>query len=150
IDQAVCDYVMPIGPLALRAMNGADIGSAVARFNHQEYGERFRPAELLERMVERNLLGQKTGKGFYLYDSETGKRTTTNPELGDLCNGGKSSEFAVERLFIPMINEAFLALQERVCTFEDLDPALMAALGMRRGPLALAEEMGLSTCLKET
>ena len=35
-----------------------------------------------------------------------------------------------------MINEAFAVLQEKVCDMEDLDPAMMAGLGMRRGPLA--------------
>ena len=36
IDKAACDLAMPIGPLALRDMNGADIGLAVAKFNFQE------------------------------------------------------------------------------------------------------------------
>lgn len=153
IDKAVTDYVMPIGPLALRDMNGADIGLAVAKFNFQEYGERFRPAPLLEAMVEKNWLGQKTGKGFYLYDPETKKRTEPNPSIAELL--GPPSPPAVEpfrphRLFIPMINEAFLALQENVCAAEDLDPALMAGLGMRRGPLELAEELGLTNCLQQT
>ena len=152
IDKAVNDYVMPLGPLALRDMNGADIGLAVAKFNFQEYGERFRPAPLLERMVEKNWLGQKTGKGFYLYDPETGKRTVANSAVTELISSSEKSkaQFKVQHLFLPMINEAFLALQEHVCAAEDLDPALMAGLGMRRGPLALAEEMGLKTCLEET
>jgi 3-hydroxyacyl-CoA dehydrogenase len=156
IDQAVCDYVMPIGPLALRDMNGADIGLAVAKFNFQEYGERFRPAPILERMVEQNILGQKTGRGFYLYDGETKKRTEPNPEIDNIITslqngsrGHNATSLNAEQLFLPMINEAFLVLQEKVCSAEDLDPALMAGLGMRKGPLALASEMGLSDCLKK-
>lgn len=154
IDKAAADYLMPIGPLALRDMNGADIGLAVAQFNYQEYGERFLPAPLLEKMVKRNWLGQKTGRGFYLYDPETKKRQGVNPELNDLVKECQSKhrdetkgKFQVERLFLPMINEAFLVLQEHVCTAEDLDPALMAGLGMRKGPLALAEDIGLANCL---
>jgi 3-hydroxyacyl-CoA dehydrogenase len=46
-----------------------------------------------------------------------------------------------------MINEAFLVLQERICQPEDLDPALMAGLGMRKGPLAIAAQIGLKECL---
>lgn len=164
IDQAAVDYIVPIGPLALRDMNGADIGLAVARFNFQEYGERFRPAPIIEKMVERNILGQKTQAGFYLYDSETRKKTTVNPQIQELVgeinrntdkqNTNQSSTeksnqaFPAERLFLPMINEAFLVLQEHVCQVEDLDKALMAGLGMRKGPLALAEEMGLAKCLE--
>lgn len=161
IDKAVCDYVMPIGPLALRDMNGADIGLAVAKFNYQEYGERFAVPELLEKMVSANLLGQKTMGGFYAYDSETRKRAGVNPALAELIKavrqhdsaGGKSAnklsaDFSAEKLFLPMINEAFLAMQERICQPEDLDAALMAGLGMRRGPLTLASEIGLADCLK--
>ncbi|MBY0357748.1 MAG: 3-hydroxyacyl-CoA dehydrogenase [Candidatus Obscuribacterales bacterium] len=150
IDKAACDYLMPIGPLALRDMNGADIGLAVSRFNYQEYGERFKPAPILEKMVELNWLGQKTGKGFYLYDPETKKRSDVNPELKELIKAeGKKDSFQVERLFLPMINEAFLLLQEHVCAAADLDPALMAGLGMRKGPLTLAQEIGLAKCLAE-
>lgn len=153
IDKAVCDYVMPIGPFALRDMNGADIGLAVAKFNFQEYGERFRPAPVLESMVEHKLLGQKTGRGFYIYDPETKKRSQSNPDVErltrELRNGSPSEPFDVERLFLAMINEAFLVLQEKVCNAEDLDPALEAGLGMRKGPLKLAQDMGLDRCLEK-
>jgi 3-hydroxyacyl-CoA dehydrogenase / enoyl-CoA hydratase / 3-hydroxybutyryl-CoA epimerase len=153
IDKAVCDYVMPIGPFALRDMNGADIGLAVAKFNYQEYGERFRPAPVLEAMVDQKLLGQKTGKGFYLYDPETKKRTAPNAEVEGLAtrfkNGSGTENFNVERLFLAMINEAFLVLQEKVCAPEDIDPALEAGLGMRKGPLKLAQEMGLEQTLQK-
>ena len=148
IDKAACDYVMPIGPLALRDMNGSDIGLAVARFNHQEYGERFAPPAILEKMVERKLLGQKTLEGFYLYDSETRKRKGANPVLATMVEPLKTdAPFYVEQLFLPMINEAFLVLQERICDPEDLDPAMMAGLGMRKGPLAIAAEIGFKDCL---
>lgn len=180
IDRAATDYVMPIGPFALRDMNGADIGLAVAKYNYQEYGERFRPPAILQSMVKRNLLGQKTGAGFYVYDAETRKRSGPNPQLGEVLtelSSMKSADaahgqaadplsrvlatdfskpvaaspptFRVERLFLPMINEAFLVLQEKVCEAEDLDPALMAGLGMRQGPLNLASEIGLANCLSQ-
>lgn len=156
IDAAVCDYVMPIGPLALRDMNGADIGLAVANFNYQEYGPRFAVPEILPAMVKENMLGQKTGAGFYTYDKETRKRAGVNPEfvkiLANLPHGeqenGQVGEFRAENVFLPMINEAFLVMQERICQPEDLDPALMAGLGMRKGPLTLASEIGLANCLK--
>ncbi len=159
IDKAACDTAMPIGPLALRDMNGADIGLAVAKFNFQEYGERFAPCPILEQMVEKNLLGQKTMGGFYAYDKETRKRAGANPTMSEILNTvhkgevkkgdshSKRLDFTPERLFLPMINEAFLCLQERICAPEDLDPALCAGLGMRTGPLAMATQMGLENCL---
>ncbi len=152
IDTKASEFVVPIGPLALRDMNGADIGLAVCNFNYQEYGPRFEAPDILEKMVERNLLGRKTGKGFYLYDEKTRKRAGANPEIEELLSKKsgkvKKIDFKVEQLFLPMINEAFLALQERICNPQELDPALMAGLGMRKGPLALANEIGLADCLK--
>lgn len=154
IDKAACDLAMPIGPLALRDMNGADIGLAVASYNHSEYGERYRPPAILSAMVERNLLGQKTGKGFYLYDEQTKKRTQPNPEIEELAAGfgggnGKGDKFSPHRLFLPMINEAFLCLQEHICAPDELDAAMKAGLNMRQGPLALANEIGLANCLSQ-
>ena len=152
IDKAAMDYAMPIGPFALRDMNGADIGLAVAQFNFQEYGERFKPAPILEEMVKQQWLGQKTGKGFYNYDPETRKRAGINSDLETMIASRThptAAKFTPERLFLPMINEAFLVLQERICSLDDLDPALMAGLGMRRGPLAIAEDIGLAECLTE-
>jgi 3-hydroxyacyl-CoA dehydrogenase len=154
IDKAACDFAMPIGPLALRDMNGADVGLAVAKFNHQEYGDRFLPPAILEEMVSRQMLGQKTMQGFYLYDKETRKRTEVNPAVGKIieavCREKKGGEhLQVARLFLPMINEAFLVLQEKICRIDDLDPALMAGLGMRKGPLAIAQEIGLANCLEQ-
>ncbi|MGH9548165.1 MAG: 3-hydroxyacyl-CoA dehydrogenase family protein, partial [Terriglobales bacterium] len=151
---AATDFAMPIGPLALRDMNGSDVGLSVARFNFQEYGERFMPPPILEEMVRRNLLGQKTREGFYKYDESTRKRAGTNPRLAEILvslagSRADAPAFQPERLFLPMINEAFLALQEKVCDPDDLDPALMSGLGMRRGPLAIASEIGLPECLKK-
>lgn len=155
IDEAACKLVMPIGPLTLRDMNGADIGLAVARFNYQEYGERFLPPSILEAMVKNNLLGQKTGKGFYVWDGETKKKLGVNAEINELISAtgtrdSATSAFFPERLFLPMINEAFLALQEKICHPAELDPALKAGLGMRKGPFELAQDIGLQNVLKMT
>jgi len=155
IDQAACQLLMPVGPLTLRDMNGMEIGLAVAEFNFREYGERYHPAPLLKELVNQNLLGKKTGKGFYLYEEETRKKLGVNPEIQTiverLSKGTNKPRvpFDPMRLFLPMINEAFLALQEHICTPDDLDPALKAGLNMRKGPLEFAFEIGLPNCLNQ-
>ncbi len=104
IDKAACDTAMPIGPLALRDMNGADIGLAVAKFNFQEYGERFAPRPILEKMVEKNLLSdRRLWADFYAYDKETRKRAGANPTTSEILNAvhkseGKKSESQAKRL----------------------------------------------------
>ncbi len=157
IDKAACELLMPIGPLQLRDMNGLDIGLSVARFNYSEYGERFKPPTLLETMVDKKMLGIKTFAGFYAYKQNERKPISINQELDNLLKASKSShydkttlpKFEPIQLFLPMINEAFLALQEKIVAPHDLDPALKAALGMRKGPMGFAFEFGLENCLKK-
>jgi 3-hydroxyacyl-CoA dehydrogenase len=159
LDKEVCSFNMPIGPLALRDMNGADIGLSVADYNYREYGPRFLPPPLLAEMVKKSILGRKSSAGFYLYDGQSAKPIKANPAIDNMiatmtAGAAASSlpngkvEFEVERLFLPMINEAFLVLQEKIVSPADLDPALKAGLGMRKGPLELAGEIGLADCLK--
>lgn len=58
-----------------------------------------------------------------------------------------SPGFAINRLFIPFINEAFLALQEGVATAEELDKACKIGLAHPAGPLTAADAFGLDVVL---
>lgn len=69
IDRAmVLGYNHPIGPLRLGDLVGLDIRLGVAEYLHSKLGERFRPPELLKKMVAEGRLGQKTGQGFYQWE----------------------------------------------------------------------------------
>lgn len=58
----------PIGPLALADLIGLDVCLAIMEVLHSEFGEdKYRPHPLLRKMVRANLLGRKTGCGFYQY-----------------------------------------------------------------------------------
>ncbi len=62
-------YRHPMGPLRLTDLVGLDVRLEIARYLHGELsGDRFRPPELLERMVEEGKLGKKSGEGFYRWD----------------------------------------------------------------------------------
>lgn len=149
IDRAAVELGMPMGPITLRDFTGVDIGFAVARFNHQEYGPRFEPPPLLAAMKARGFLGQKTLKGFYQYDPTTKAKQGVNPELAGILESlpKHTGSFDPRRLFLTMINEALYCIQERVVDAHQLDAALKAGLGMKKGPLELAEAFGLGTCL---
>lgn len=60
----------PIGPLALADLIGLDVCLAIMEVLHHEFGDdKYRPHPLLRKMVRANLLGRKTGIGFYDYRS---------------------------------------------------------------------------------
>lgn len=55
--------------------------------------------------------------------------------------------FIVNRILIPMINEAILALQNDVATAEDIDTAMKLGAAHPMGPLSLADLIGLDVVL---
>ena len=55
--------------------------------------------------------------------------------------------FIVNRVLMPMINEACFALGEGVATMRDIDTACQLGLNHPMGPLMLADFIGLDTCL---
>ncbi len=67
-----------------------------------------------------------------------GKATVTSKD---------SPGFIVNRVLIPMLNEACFALQEGIGTAEDIDRGIVLGLNHPMGPLALADLVGLDTCL---
>jgi 3-hydroxybutyryl-CoA dehydrogenase len=55
--------------------------------------------------------------------------------------------FVVNRILIPMINEAFYVLAEGLATPEDIDAGMKLGCNQPIGPLALADMIGLDVCL---
>ncbi len=55
--------------------------------------------------------------------------------------------FAVNRILVPMINEAIFVLQEGIASAEDIDRGMMLGANHPIGPLALADLVGLDTLL---
>ncbi|MBF6570823.1 MAG: 3-hydroxybutyryl-CoA dehydrogenase [Candidatus Binataceae bacterium] len=58
-----------------------------------------------------------------------------------------SPGFAVNRVLLPMINEAVFVLQEGLATAEDIDTGMKLGTNQPMGPLELADLVGLDTCL---
>lgn len=55
--------------------------------------------------------------------------------------------FVVNRILMPMINEAFFALQDGLSSKEDIDKAMKLGTNQPMGPFELADFIGLDTCL---
>jgi 3-hydroxybutyryl-CoA dehydrogenase len=100
----------------------------------------FNPVPLMQLLeVTRGL---QTSDATYQAAVEVGKR------LGkEVVTSKDSPGFIVNRILIPMLNEACFALQEGLASAEDIDTAVRLGLNHPMGPLTLADFVGLDTCL---
>jgi 3-hydroxyacyl-CoA dehydrogenase len=112
IDDALFDFGFPMGPFAMSDLAGLDIGWNKDTSN----GESLRDV-----LCEAGRLGQKSGKGFYIYDENRNK--SPDPEVEALIRkfGEErqirmrdkiTKEEILERCLYPMINEGFKILEE--------------------------------------
>lgn len=153
LDQAALNFGMPMGPARLLDEVGIDVGLKVAKIMYEGLGERAHPSGFSKKMADKNFLGKKTAKGFYLYD-EKGKVTGPNSEVDEFLpkEKKKMSEADIQmRLFLPMINEAAAILQDGiVTTAADVDLGLIFGIGFppfRGGLLRYADGQGLDKIL---
>jgi 3-hydroxybutyryl-CoA dehydrogenase len=86
--------------------------------------------------------GIETSDETYETARELAGRLGKEPiEVGDFPG------FAVNRLLVPMINEAAYCIMEGVAGPEEMDTAMKQGAGFPMGPLELADMVGLDTCL---
>ncbi len=86
--------------------------------------------------------GQSTSEETYQIVKSLSERLSKKPILVNEAPG-----FVVNRIFVPMINEAIFVLQEGIASAEDIDQAMMLGVNHPMGPLALADLIGLDTLL---
>ncbi|MCB1831020.1 MAG: 3-hydroxybutyryl-CoA dehydrogenase [Chromatiaceae bacterium] len=84
----------------------------------------------------------QTDDEVYALIDETARRVGKTPvEVND------SPGFVSNRILVPMLNEAIYALHEGVATAEAIDNVMKLGMAHPMGPLALADMIGLDTCL---
>ncbi len=60
-------FNFPMGPLELSDLVGMDVYLKIGSYLEKIFGDKYKPSPLLNQMVNNNLLGRKTKKGFYNY-----------------------------------------------------------------------------------
>ncbi len=87
-------------------------------------------------------------RGLATDDATTAAVLTLSGDLGKTAvEVNDFPGFVANRLLMPMINEAIFALMEGVATPEAIDTVMKLGLNHPMGPLALADLIGLDTCL---
>ena len=150
IDAAVVEFGMPMGPFTLMDMLGLDVCYDVGQYLTSEYGDRMKGAILFEDLVKAGRLGEKSGAGFYGY----GEATDEPVQQMIAARKEEGTEFSIDRVILPLINEAAYCLLEKIAAPSDIDMAMVAGSGMtyhgeRMGPLAMADQMGLDTVVEK-
>ena len=88
-------------------------------------------------------------RGLATADATVAAMEAFGKSLGkEIVHANDAPGFIVNRVLMPMLNEACFALGEGVATMRDIDTACRLGLNHPMGPLTLADFIGLDTCLE--
>lgn len=150
VDAAAVEFGFPMGPLAMGDLAGLDVGWRIRK----ALGTR---AETADTLCEMGRFGQKTGRGFYVYESGS-RSPIPDPEVEEIIVAASKKagvtrrkidkQEIVERLVFPMINEGARILDEGIAYRpSDIDVIWVYGYGWpvwRGGPMFYADQIGLS------
>ena len=156
VDRVLTDFGFPMGPFAVSDLAGLDIGWRSRREHRAAEDERRYSGTIGDRLCERGRFGQKTGSGYYRYESGS-RAPIPSPEVEALIME-VSAELGIERRAIaddeilsrciyPLVNEGANVLDEGVALRAgDIDIVWLNGYGFpghRGGPMHYADSIGI-------
>ena len=147
VDKALTEFGFRMGPFAMADLAGLDIGMRIRR----AFGK---VAPVADAITAAGRYGQKTGKGYYMYDGRTG---TPDPKVDAIIDAEAAKlgiarrpiaqAEIIERLVYPMINEGARILEEGIAERPgDIDAIWLHGYNWpawRGGPMFYADLVGL-------
>jgi 3-hydroxybutyryl-CoA dehydrogenase len=134
-----------LGPEALLASNTSSISitalAAATRRPDRFVGMHFMNPPPVMQLIE-IIRGLQTSDATYQVVVDLARRFGKT-----VVTSRDSPGFIVNRILIPLLNEACFALQEGLASPEDIDTGVRLGLNHPMGPLTLADFIGLDTCL---
>jgi enoyl-CoA hydratase/3-hydroxyacyl-CoA dehydrogenase len=129
---------LPMGAFELGDQVGNDVTYHVLEYMHDVLGAAYEPCPLLERTVEEEKLGKKTGEGFYDYEDGDGADFPADQVRDDV----------LDRLVAVLANETGKLIEKEVAPPEDIDEAVQLGAGFPNGPAKMCDEEGLDTAIE--
>jgi 3-hydroxyacyl-CoA dehydrogenase len=159
IDAALESFGMAMGPNAVGDLAGLDVGYRVRR-ERKDLPDDPRYYRVADLLVEAGRLGQKTGRGAYLYP-QGGRHRVSDPEVEAMiaAESGRlgierravSDEEICRRCLFALINEGARLLAEGIAAVPgDIDAIWCNGYGFPRfrgGPMFYADSLGLAAVL---
>ncbi len=162
IDKAVLEFGYPMGPNQMGDLAGLDIGMANRERKVAEGWQGRYAADYMDRITALGRYGQKTGRGFYIYEdgSRIGKPDPEVLEIIDAVRAEKNitpkpldNEAIMRRYMAAMINEGARVVEEGIALRPlDVDITMLYGYGFPRwrgGPLKYADMVGLDKILAD-
>jgi 3-hydroxyacyl-CoA dehydrogenase len=156
VDTALEQFGFAMGPQRVSDLGGNDVGTK-ARLQLYQHESRPDPYFVIaDRLTELGRLGQKTGRGFYRYESGS-REALLDPEvtaiIETLASQRKiarreiSNDEIVERCLLALINVGAMVLDEGIAArASDIDVVWTSGYGFPRhfgGPMFYADTLGL-------
>ncbi|MEM8645671.1 MAG: 3-hydroxyacyl-CoA dehydrogenase NAD-binding domain-containing protein [Pseudomonadota bacterium] len=160
VDGALTTFGMAMGPLAVADLAGLDISWAKRKAAASTRDPNIRYSAISDRLCENGWFGQKTGRGYYVYDPET-RRPSPNPDVDEIIAAEAqasnierreiSDQEIIERCFYTVVNEGARVLAEGIAQrASDIDVAWVNGYGYPRhrgGPMHWADKLGAGKIL---
>jgi 3-hydroxyacyl-CoA dehydrogenase len=159
VDAAAQKWGLAMGPFTMGDMAGLDIGWEIRKRRYKERPD-FVYSRVGDKIAEAGRFGQKTGKGWYLYEPGN-RKPLPDPEADKIISRYRkennlkartiSDEEIVERLIYALVNEGAKILEEGIALrASDIDMVYLTGYGFppfRGGPMFYADTVGLAKVL---
>ena len=130
---------LPMGIFELADYTGLDVIHKATNEMYSRDKKVVFPHPKIQELFENKELGQKTGKGFYLYQGDNYERIQLTEELAE--------KFDPISLVSVAVNNASWLLSNEVCDKNELEQALMLGMGLKRELFETAEIFGINNII---
>jgi 3-hydroxyacyl-CoA dehydrogenase len=161
VDQVLYDFGLSMGPFRMGDLAGLDLHWRSHKLGGGTLENAPRASKVSFELCERGRFGQKSGRGYYVYDER--RAATPDPEVEDIISETAAElgverrpvtdQEVLERCLYPLVNIGAQLLDEGIALrSSDIDIVYCYGYGFpkyRGGPMHWAEQQGLATIVAD-